>query len=96
MLQLLKKEPVVEVALQTSSNPSASMDKEELIACIREVERAIARNEAIFNLVSDEDLISACILERKALEYRYQHYHKIARSQGIQCSMSHLARCASQ
>ncbi len=95
MLQLLKKEPVIQVDLQPSSKPVVFMNKEEVITCIREIEQAIARNEALFNLVSEEDLISACILERKALEHRYQYYHKIARRQGIQCPISHFVHSLS-
>lgn len=94
MLQLLKKEPVTEVKLQPAEKQSPPMSVEELLSSIREVEQAILRNEVLFNMALDDDLIDACILERKALEHRYEYYRKIARDQGLQCPMKQLARFA--
>ena len=54
----------------------------------------VKRNEVLFNMALDDDLIDACILERKALEHRYEYYRKIARDQGLQCPMKQLARFA--
>ena len=40
-------------------------------------------NDALFNLMTEGDLIEACIYDGKALRSRYRYYHNMARRMGL-------------
>ena len=48
----------------------------ELIQEIRNCEFLMARNDVLFNMTSDEDLIEFHIYEREALRYQYNYLIK--------------------
>ena len=48
----------------------------ELIKEIKNCEFLMARNETLFNMTSDEDLIESQIYEREALRYQYSYLIK--------------------
>lgn len=60
-----------------------SRDKNDLTLEIEQLLQLIEKNEQIFNMTTDENLIEAVIYEQKALQQRYAYLLKIAREQGI-------------
>lgn len=59
--------------------------RQELLSTLRRLEEEIRRNEALFNLLVEDDLLEACIYEGKALRSRYRYYHNLARKMGVAC-----------
>ncbi|MBE6887516.1 MAG: DUF2508 family protein [Ruminococcaceae bacterium] len=49
---------------------------DELIKEIRNCEYLMARNEVLFDMTTDEDLIEAQIYERESLRYQYNYLLK--------------------
>lgn len=77
LLSLTKKEP---------QNLSA-VNTQELLSEIRILEKQLKYNEALFNIVTDSDLIDAIIYENLALQCRYRYYLTIARNHNISESL---------
>ncbi len=64
----------------------------QILHTLRQLEQEIQRNEAMFDLTSESDLMDACIYEGQALRSRYRYYHTLARSMGIRCRESRMAQ----
>lgn len=59
------------------------LSSDEIISNLRQLERQIRENDALFNETLESDLIDACIYDGKALRSRYRYYHNLARKQGL-------------
>ena len=57
-------------------NRQQNREVEELIKEIRNCEYLMARNEVLFDMTTDEDLIEAQIYERESLRYQYNYLLK--------------------
>lgn len=55
----------------------------EIIATLRQLEQEIRENDMLFNMMTEDDLIEACIYDGKALRSRYRYYHNMARRRGL-------------
>lgn len=58
-------------------------EKTELLEEIERLSELILKNEQVFNMTTDEQLIEAVIYEQKALKNRFAHLLKTAKEKGI-------------
>ena len=75
--------PLLTLTKKEAPSPSA-IDPQELLSEIRALEKQLKYNEALFNIVTESDLMDAIIYENLALQCRYRHYLALAR----ECSIS--------
>ena len=71
------------LTLTKKEAPSSSVDTQELLSEIRILEKKLKHNEALFNVVTESDLMDAIIYENLALQCRYRHYLALARECNI-------------
>lgn len=69
--------------MRTGKRQNETMQAEEIVEQLRQLEQKIRENEALFNMTLENDLLEACIYDGKALRSRYRYYHNMARSMGI-------------
>lgn len=58
-------------------------EKDELVEEIERLSELILKNEQIFNMTTDEQLIEAVIYEQKSLSHRFAYLLKTAKEKGI-------------
>lgn len=58
-------------------------EKTELLEEIERLSELIMKNEQVFNMTTDEQLIEAVIYEQKALKNRFAHLLKTAKEKGV-------------
>lgn len=58
-------------------------EKDELVEEMERLSELILRNEEIFNMTTDEQLIEAVIYEQKSLRHRFAYLLKTAKEKGI-------------
>ncbi|MBD5103932.1 MAG: DUF2508 family protein [Ruminococcaceae bacterium] len=58
-------------------------EKDELVEEMERLSELILRNEEVFNMTTDEQLIEAVIYEQKALRHRFAYLLKTAKEKGI-------------
>lgn len=68
---------------KTETSSQEALSAREVIAMLRQLEQQIRDNDALFNLMTEGDLIEACIYDGKALRSRYRYYHNMARRMGL-------------
>ncbi|MGN0664735.1 MAG: hypothetical protein ACI4L5_06625 [Negativibacillus sp.] len=68
---------------KTETSSQEALSAGEVIAMLRQLEQQIRDNDALFNLMTEGDLIEACIYDGKALRSRYRYYHNMARRMGL-------------
>lgn len=68
---------------KTETSSQEALSAGEVIAMLRQLEQQIRDNDALFNLMTEGDLIEACIYDGKALRSRYRYYYNMARRMGL-------------
>ena len=58
-------------------------EKDELLNEMEYLKELIEKNEQVFNITTDEDLIDAVIYEQISLRHRFAHLLKTAKEKGI-------------
>lgn len=58
-------------------------EKDELVEEMERLSELILRNEEVFNMTTDEQLIEAVIYEQKSLRQRFAYLLKTAKEKGI-------------
>ncbi|MCM1055583.1 MAG: DUF2508 family protein [Bacteroides sp.] len=58
-------------------------EKTELVEEMERLSELIQKNEQVFNMTTDEQLIEAVIYERQSLRQRFAHLLKTAKEKGI-------------
>jgi len=58
-------------------------EKDELLNEMERLKELIEKNEQVFNITTDEDLIDAVIYEQISLRHRFAHLLKTAKEKGI-------------
>ena len=66
-----------------AAEKTTELNREKLIAEIKNISLLLAYNDCWFQRESDEDLIEACIYQRGELEARYRYLLGLAKQQGI-------------
>ncbi len=58
-------------------------EKDELLIEMEHLKELMEKNEQVFNLTTDEELIDAVIYEQISLKHRFAHLLKTAKEKGI-------------
>lgn len=60
-----------------------NLEKDELLEEMERLKELIEKNEQVFNITTDEELIDAVIYEQISLKHRFAHLLKTAKEKGI-------------